>query len=56
MSSTCTRRRRRSAFDQPDSATIKIAIVVRKHVAFTAGRLPEAIAILGGTGLVAPTP
>lgn len=42
-------------FDEPLANTLTVRLVAYGYSAFSAGRYPEAVATLGGTGLVAPT-
>ena len=42
-------------FEQPKAAELDITMIVYGYSAFTAGRYPNAFALIGGTGLVAPT-
>jgi len=42
-------------FDQPKAAELDVLAVVYGYSAFTAGRYPNAAALIGGTGLVTPT-
>jgi HK97 family phage major capsid protein len=42
-------------FDQPKAAELDVLAVVYGYSAFTAGRYPNAAALVGGTGLVTPT-
>lgn len=42
-------------FEEPKSAELEVKMVVYGYSAFTAGRYPNSWAIIGGTGLVAPS-
>lgn len=42
-------------FEQPKAAELDITMIVYGYAAFTAGRYPNAFALVGGTGLVTPT-
>lgn len=42
-------------FDQPKAAELDVLAVVYGYSAFTAGRYPNAAALIGGTGLITPT-
>ena len=42
-------------FEEPKSAELEVKMVVYGYSAYTANRYPNAFALIGGTGLVAPT-
>lgn len=42
-------------FEQPKAAELDVTMIVYGYAAFTAGRYPNAFALIGGTGLVTPT-
>jgi HK97 family phage major capsid protein len=42
-------------FEEPKSAELEVKMVVYGYSAYTAGRYPNAFALIGGTGLVTPT-
>lgn len=42
-------------FEEPKSAELEVKMVVYGYSAYTAGRYPNAFALVGGTGLVSPT-
>lgn len=42
-------------FEQPKAAELDVTMIVYGYSAFTAGRYPNAFALIGGTGLVTPT-
>jgi HK97 family phage major capsid protein len=42
-------------FEQPKGAELDVTMIVYGYSAFTAGRYPNAFALIGGTGLVSPT-
>ena len=41
-------------FDSPGSASLKVRLVIYGYSAFTAGRLPKAVSVISGTGLITP--
>lgn len=42
-------------FDSPGSATLTSRLVAYGYSAFTAGRVPKAVSVIAGTGLITPT-
>ena len=41
-------------FDSPGSASLKVRLVIYGYSAFTAARLPKAVSVIAGTGLITP--